>query len=116
MKRNVWPVMLLIVVLAACQSKEARVTILDGANAVTLTTGEQLPAALLAEAKINLGPADRVYYRGYPTPLDAVLRTLQTHPGRPVLVLGEGGLEGMITLENLAEFIELAKHDGIGPR
>ena len=42
-------------------------------------------------------------------PLDRVLAALQASPGDPVLVLEQGRLVGMITLDNLAEFIELAK-------
>lgn len=41
------------------------------------------------------------------TPLEEVLRVLPTRPGLPALVVGERGLEGMITLENLAELVEL---------
>ncbi len=41
--------------------------------------------------------------------LEEVLRLLQGRPGTPVLVLDETGLRGMITLENLAEFIEVAR-------
>jgi Zn-dependent protease/CBS domain-containing protein len=41
--------------------------------------------------------------------LEAVLRSLQEEPGAPVLVLDGERLLGMITLENLAEFIEIAR-------
>jgi Zn-dependent protease/CBS domain-containing protein len=41
--------------------------------------------------------------------MDEVLRRLQTDPGKPVLVVQDGRLVGMITLENLAEFIEIAR-------
>jgi Zn-dependent protease/predicted transcriptional regulator len=43
------------------------------------------------------------------TDLEEVLRGLQNDPGTPVLVLDEQRLLGMITLENLAEFIEIAR-------
>ena len=39
--------------------------------------------------------------------LEVVLRLLQTNPGMPVLVVENGALAGMITLENIAEFIEV---------
>jgi stage IV sporulation protein FB len=42
-------------------------------------------------------------------PLERVLAALQGSPGDPVLVLEQGRLVGMITLDNLAEFIEVAK-------
>lgn len=42
-------------------------------------------------------------------PLEEVLRLLQSRPMGPVLVVGEGGLEGMITLENFGELIEISQ-------
>jgi stage IV sporulation protein FB len=42
--------------------------------------------------------------------LDEVVRLMQARPGLPVLVADpEGTLLGMVTLENLAEFIEVAR-------
>jgi len=41
--------------------------------------------------------------------LDAVLQLLQRDPSKPVLVIEDGALRGMITFENLAEFIVLAQ-------
>jgi Zn-dependent protease/predicted transcriptional regulator len=41
--------------------------------------------------------------------LELVLRSLQDSPGTPVLVLDGERLLGMVTLENLAEFIEIAR-------
>jgi Zn-dependent protease/predicted transcriptional regulator len=43
------------------------------------------------------------------TSLDDVLGGLQSRPGATVLVVGEKGLEGMITLENLGELIEVSR-------
>jgi stage IV sporulation protein FB len=48
------------------------------------------------------------------TPLDEVLARFQGNPMRPIVVMGEGGLEGMITLENFGELIEVSK--SLGPR
>jgi stage IV sporulation protein FB len=42
-------------------------------------------------------------------PMDEVLRLFQTDAGKPVLVVDGDALVGMITLENLAEFIEIAR-------
>ncbi len=42
-------------------------------------------------------------------PLEEVLRLLQGRPMRPLLVAGEAGLQGMITLENLGEAIEISQ-------
>jgi len=43
------------------------------------------------------------------TPLDAVLQHLQADPARPLLVVEDGKLAGMLTLENLPEFIVIAR-------
>jgi Zn-dependent protease/predicted transcriptional regulator len=43
------------------------------------------------------------------TPLDTVLAHLQADPARPLLVVEDGKLVGMLTLENLSEFIVVAK-------
>lgn len=47
---------------------------------------------------------------GPDTPLDEVLRLLQGNPSLPLMVVDGEQLVGMITLENLAEFIEVARH------
>jgi CBS domain containing-hemolysin-like protein len=41
--------------------------------------------------------------------LEAVLQQLQGDPGRPLLVAEDGNLRGMITFENLAEFIVVSR-------
>ncbi len=41
--------------------------------------------------------------------LEVVLRHLQSDPSTPVLVLDNDALVGMITLENLAEYIQIAQ-------
>ena len=43
------------------------------------------------------------------TDLEAVLQHLQRDPSTPLLVVEEGALRGMVTLENLAEFIVVAR-------
>ncbi len=42
-------------------------------------------------------------------PLDEALSRLQGNPMRPVLVVGEQGLVGMITLENFSELIQVSR-------
>jgi stage IV sporulation protein FB len=42
------------------------------------------------------------------TPLEDVLRLFQARPAQPVLVIGDRGLEGMITLDNFGELLEIA--------
>lgn len=76
-----------------------------------------LPRAVLLEALAREGTGAAVLQVMLREPatvrpdadLDEVLRLLQANPGSPVLVLDEAGLKGMITLENLAEFIEIAR-------
>ncbi len=41
--------------------------------------------------------------------LEEVLRLFQARPTRPILVVGDGGLEGMITLDNFGELLEIAE-------
>lgn len=43
------------------------------------------------------------------TPLETILIHLQSNPNKPVLVKDDSGLAGMITLDNLVEFIEVAR-------
>jgi hypothetical protein len=38
-----------------------------------------------------------------------VLQQLQSDPGKPLLVVEDGALRGIITFENLAEFIVLSR-------
>ncbi len=45
-------------------------------------------------------------------PLEEVLARLQGRPLQPILVVGEEGLEGMITLENFSELIEVSRSLG----
>jgi CBS domain-containing protein len=76
-----------------------------------------LPRSLLLQglAQAGKGAAVLEIMRRDPTtvpstaPLDDVLRRIQTDPGAPVIVSDGEGIVGMITLENLAEFIELAR-------
>ena len=49
------------------------------------------------------------------TSLDDVLAALQGRPATPILVVGEKGLEGMITLENFGELIEVSRRLRAGP-
>jgi stage IV sporulation protein FB len=74
-----------------------------------------LLAALAGEGRD--GPVLEVMDREPPvvrpeTPLEEVLRLLQARPMQPVLVVGDGGLEGMITLENFGELLVIAESLG----
>jgi stage IV sporulation protein FB len=76
-----------------------------------------LPRATLMEALARSGPdtpvlevMNRDPVTVSPTTgLDAVLERLQPDPSRPVLVVEDGALRGMITLDHLAEFIVVSR-------
>jgi uncharacterized protein YabE (DUF348 family) len=77
-----WLILVAMATLIACQSQAApAVTIVDGANIVTVQAQERTPAELLAQAGIALNPGDRVLSNGAVVPLDRPLaedmRTLQ---------------------------------------
>jgi stage IV sporulation protein FB len=46
------------------------------------------------------------------TPLEEVLGLFRGRPSLPILVVGANGLEGMITLDNFGELIEIARRTG----
>jgi uncharacterized protein YabE (DUF348 family) len=73
MKKIVWPILTLLLLLSACQPRAISVTILDGVQVLSLSTTKTIPAELLAEANVTLGANDRLLYLGSSTPLDAAL-------------------------------------------
>ncbi len=81
MKRSFWLTVLLLLLLAACQPRHARITLLDGEQTTLLTSVARTPAEALAEAGLVLGPDDRLLYLGASMPLDASL------PNAPALTL-----------------------------
>jgi uncharacterized protein YabE (DUF348 family) len=72
MKKIVWLILALLW-LSACQPRAIPVTIQDGNQVVLLSTTNTIPSKILAEAKIPLGPNDRILYRGSATPLDTAI-------------------------------------------
>jgi len=46
------------------------------------------------------------------TPLEAVLNLLQSSPVRPIMVISEKGLDGMITLDNFGELLAVSRSLG----
>jgi uncharacterized protein YabE (DUF348 family) len=78
MKARLWLLSALLL-LAACQSESALVTITDGDQIVTLTTTGRVPSVWLAEAGLALGEADRVLYLGAVIPLDVPLPTARAY-------------------------------------
>jgi CBS domain-containing protein len=49
------------------------------------------------------------------TRMEQVLGNLQGNPVKPVLVIDDGTLVGMVTLENVAEFIEITRRTPTQP-
>lgn len=79
MKRTLWLVAALILLLAACQPQASRLTILDGEQIYTLTSAAQTPAEALVEAGVTLGPDDRLLYLGAPLPPHSPLPAATAH-------------------------------------
>ncbi len=66
-----WLALLPTFLLFACQPATPRtVTIIDRGQITTLRTEEHLPATVLSEAGITLGPNDRLLVNGLPVPPD----------------------------------------------
>ena len=66
--------------------------------------GRDLPVLEAMEREVSEVPPE--------TPLEEVLAVLQRSPSQPLLVVGDDGLEGMITLQNLAELVEVSRRLG----
>jgi resuscitation-promoting factor RpfB len=79
MKKLFWPILATLLLLCACQTAKASVTILDGEHNNTLTTTERVPKKLLADANVTLGPNDRLLYLGSSTPLDVALSNANSY-------------------------------------
>ena len=61
-------------------------------------------------AEISLEAMDRNLTTVQPeSSMDEVMRKFQESGGKPVLVTDDSGLIGMVTLDNLAEFLEVAR-------
>ena len=73
MKRIVQPILVLLLVLCACQSGSNSITILNGEEVTSLSTNKTIPSEVLAEANIALGVNDRLLYLGSSIPLDKTL-------------------------------------------
>jgi uncharacterized protein YabE (DUF348 family) len=88
--------------LASCQPRPlSTVTVLDGEQIRTLTTNERIPANLLAEASLALGPADQLLVDGQPFPpgesLPAGMHTLQVRRALPITLVTPAGEQSLLT-------------------
>jgi resuscitation-promoting factor RpfB len=91
-----WLALLPAFLLFACQpAAPATVTILDQGQITTLHTEERVPSALLTQARITLGPKDRVLVNGLPVPGDQSLSgsplTLQIQRALTITILSPDG-------------------------
>ncbi|HEY5271155.1 MAG TPA: ubiquitin-like domain-containing protein [Anaerolineales bacterium] len=73
MKKIIWPILALLLILCACQPRATSVTILNGEQVLSLFTAKTVPAEILAEVNISLGANDRLLYLGSSIPLDTAL-------------------------------------------
>jgi uncharacterized protein YabE (DUF348 family) len=73
MNKIIWPILALLLILCACQSRAKSITILNGEQVLSLSTAKTVPAEILAEANITLGANDRLLYLGSSIPLDTAL-------------------------------------------
>ncbi len=71
MKHLFWP--LLAVLLVSCGPEQPSVHVIDGQNILTLSPTSQTPAAIVVQAGIALGPADKIYLNGVELPTDYAL-------------------------------------------
>lgn len=103
MKKIFWP-MLALLLLLGCQPPLNTVTILDEGQAISLATSKTVPAEILAEANISLGPNDRLLYLGVSTPLDGDLsdHTNLTLTIRRAVTLTVDGVDGQNTIQTSA--------------
>jgi uncharacterized protein YabE (DUF348 family) len=81
MKRILWPLLALVLILSSCGTPSAPTTftLLDGEQVIPLQSEERIPAKLAAEAGLTLSPADRVLYLGLPVPQDQPLPTANSY-------------------------------------
>jgi uncharacterized protein YabE (DUF348 family) len=73
MKKKVWLILAIVVILTACQAKTTPVTILADGQVYSINTVQRVPAVILKDLGITLKPADRILYLGSNTPVDTAL-------------------------------------------
>jgi uncharacterized protein YabE (DUF348 family) len=73
MKNLRWLFPVLLVIFSACQTTKTSVTIIADGHTFSIATSERIPAKILDEAKLTLGPNDRLLVLGSPIPLDTAL-------------------------------------------
>jgi uncharacterized protein YabE (DUF348 family) len=73
MKKLVWTILSILLLLSACQSKTILVTILADGQVYSLKTTQRATAGILVAAGVSLGPNDRLLYLGTSILLDNTL-------------------------------------------
>ena len=80
MKNLCWLVLAGFTLISACEPKvPITVTILDSGQFRTVVTNDRLPTAILTQAGMILGPADRVMLNGFNIHLDQALPAARTY-------------------------------------
>jgi len=102
MKINRWLVLLFALSFSACQpSAPTPVRIIDNGQIMTLQSEERVPADLLSQAGIVLGPNDRVLANGIPAPLEQSVQdtpiTLQIRRAVTITLIRRDGEERIQT-------------------
>ena len=116
-----WMAIAALFSLAACQpvaAAAATITILDGDQAYAIDPGTRIPADLLIQASLILGPSDRALFNGVPVPLDQPLpeahrSVLQLRRAMTVTIVAPDGNQ---TLQTAAETVGQALREaGLSP-
>jgi uncharacterized protein YabE (DUF348 family) len=70
MKRIPWLLLALALISCQPQAQVTTIRIVDGQNILTIQPTSRNPAAIIAEAGLALGPADKIYYNGVELPTE----------------------------------------------
>lgn len=127
MKLVTWLAFSLAIILIGCQSFSPHsITVFDGETALSISTSETVPHAILAEAGIITQPTDRVLVNGIPYSLDETISNngnwhIQLRRAVPVtLITPQGEQVVQSSALTVGDFlqengIELSLHDEVTP-
>ncbi|MEY2816630.1 MAG: hypothetical protein RL275_93 [Chloroflexota bacterium] len=127
MKLVTWLAFSLAIILIGCQSFSPHsITVFDGETALSISTSETVPHAILAEAGIITQPTDRVLVNGIPYSLDETISDngnwhIQLRRAVPVtLITPQGEQVVQSSALTVGDFlqengIELSLHDEVTP-
>ena len=127
MKPATWLAFSWAIILIGCQSISPHsITVFDGETALSISTSETVPLAILTEAGIITQPTDRVLVNGIPYSLDETISDngnwhIQLRRGVPVtLITPQGEQVVQSSALTVGDFlqengIELSLHDEVTP-